>query len=406
MIKYNNKFDILVIRDYYPSYQNPTISTWVFQQVKSLYERGFVPLVISPVPYIPLRKLWKLNSRYEKPKKEIDSYEKTLVIRPPYIKIPNHKLTGFTLKQLEKVINKYGNLDSIKLIHSHFGQNGIAAVTLKKELNVPLVTSFYGYDTGRLGKHFLPYYKPLIQNGDLFLVLSEDMKEDLINLGFPSERTLIHHLGVDTDEFILKRNYTKDGFFKLLTIARFDEAKGIHIVLKALQLLFDVQPAMKPIIKYIIVGGGEYEKNLKQYINEYNLSDNVEIIHNLGVKDGREIVKEQLRNTDVFLLCSYVTKKGSKEGTPVVLMEAQSSGLPVIATKHAGIPEIVIDEKSGILVKEKSPEEIYQAILFLYKNKDIAEKMKIQARQNIIDNFNQKIQMDKLCLEYNKLLRI
>ncbi len=62
MIKYNNKFDILVIRDYYPSYQNPTISTWVFQQVKSLYERGFVPLVISPVPYIPLRKLWKLNS--------------------------------------------------------------------------------------------------------------------------------------------------------------------------------------------------------------------------------------------------------------------------------------------------------------------------------------------------------
>jgi colanic acid/amylovoran biosynthesis glycosyltransferase len=405
MVKDNKKFDILVIRDYYPSYQNPTSSTWVFQQVKFLYERGFNPLVISPVPYIPLRGMWKLNSVYEKPKKEIDSYEKTSVIRPPYLKIPNNKLTGFTLKQLEKVIDKYGKIDSIKLIHSHFGQNGIAAVKLKLELKVPLVTSFYGYDTGRLGKKFLPYYKQLIQYGDLFLVLSEDMKEDLINLGFPAERTLIHHLGVDTDEFNINRNSTKKNSFKLLTIARLDEGKGIHIVLKALQLLFDIQPAMKQIIKYIIVGGGEYEDNLKRFINEYNLSDNVEMINNLGIKNGREIVKEQLRNSDIFILCSYLTKKGTKEGTPVVLMEAQSCGLPCIATRHAGIPEVIIDGKSGILVKERCPEEIYQAILFLYENKEIEESMKIQARKNIIDNFNQKTQMDKLCFEYNKLLK-
>ncbi len=404
MVKDNNKYDILVIRDYYPSYQNPTNSTWVFQQVKSLYERGFNPLVISPMPYIPLRGIWKLNSIYEKPKKEIDIYEKTSVIRPPYIKIPNNKLTGFTLKQLEKVIYIYGNINSIKLIHSHFGQNGIAAVKLKLELKVPLITSFYGYDTGRLGKKFLPYYMKLIQNGDLFLVLSEDMKEDLIDLGFPPERILIHHLGIDTYEFNINRNSTKDNSFKLLTIARFDEGKGIHIVLKALQLLFDMQPAMKPIIKYKIVGGGEYEDKLKQFINEYNLSDNVEIINNLGVKNGREIVKEQLRNSDIFILCSYQTTKGTKEGTPVVLMEAQSCGLPCIATKHAGIPEVVIDGKSGILVKEKCPEEICQAILFLYQNKEIVESMKIKARENIVDNFNHKNQMDKLTNIYKQLI--
>ncbi len=191
----------------------------------------------------------------------------------------------------------------------------------------------------------------------------------------------------------------------MLTIARLDEGKGVHIVLKALQLLFDIQPSMKQIIKYSIVGGGAYEDNLKQFVNEYNLSDNVEIINNLGVKNGREIVKEQLRNSDIFILCSYQTTRGTKEGTPVVLMEAQSCGLPCIATKHAGIPEIVIDGKTGILVREKCAEEICQAIIFLYTHKEVMESMKIQARQHIIKNFNQSVQMDKLCFEYNKLIR-
>ena len=405
MDKFNNRFNILAIRDYYPSYQNPTNSTWVFHQVKELQKRGFIPLVLAPVPYIPLRRLCNLNSKYEKPCKDIDNYENTAVIRPGYIKIPHNKLTWFTLKQLEKVIFKYGNIKSLELIHAHFGQNGIAAIKLKKELKIPLITSFYGYDTGGLAKHFLPYYQPLIKEGDLFLVLSEDMKKDLINLGFPPEKTLIHHLGVDTDEFNINRNYSKDNYFKLLTIARLDEGKGVHIVLKALQLLFDIQPSMKQIIKYSIVGGGAYEDNLKQFVNEYNLSDNVEIINNLGVKNGREIVKEQLRNSDIFILCSYQTTRGTKEGTPVVLMEAQSCGLPCIATKHAGIPEIVIDGKTGILVREKCAEEICQAIIFLYTHKEVMESMKIQARQHIIKNFNQSVQMDKLCFEYNKLIR-
>ncbi len=85
-------------------------------------------------------------------------------------------------------------------------------------------------------------------------------------------------------------------------------------------------------------------------------------------------------------------------------MEAQSCGLPCIATKHAGIPEVVIDGKSGILVKEKCPEEICQAILFLYQNKEIVESMKIKARENIVDNFNHKIQMNKLTNIYKQLI--
>ena len=136
MDKFNNRFNILAIRDYYPSYQNPTNSTWVFHQVKDLQERGFIPLVLAPLPYIPLRRLWNLNSKYEKPCKDIDNYENTTVIRPGYIKIPYNKLTWFTLKQLEKVIFKYGNIKSLELIHAHFGQNGIAAIKLKKELKI------------------------------------------------------------------------------------------------------------------------------------------------------------------------------------------------------------------------------------------------------------------------------
>jgi len=390
MIYKDDDFDILVIRDYYPSYQNPTNSTWVFQQVKYLQKSGYHPLVISPTPIIPFRRYLSLPSTYEKPNTNIDYYENTAVIRPPYIKIPDNKAPAFTLKNLSKVICKYGNSKSIRLVHSHFGQNGIAAVKLKKNLNVPLITSFYGYDSGRLGKHFLPYYNNLKNNGDLFLVLSEDMKKDLINLGFPKEKILIHHLGIDINEFNINNKHKNDNLFNLLTIARFDEGKGIHIVLDAINLLFKLNPSMKDVIKYHIVGGGKYEEILKNIINKYDLSNNVEIIHNLGVKNGREIVKNELSKADVFILCSYTTKNGTKEGTPVVLMEAQACGLPCIATKHAGIPEIIINGETGILINENNSEEIYNAILTLYNNNELLHNMGEKGRENIINNFNLK----------------
>jgi len=401
MSKYR-EWDILVVRDYYSSNNNPSSSTWVFNQVKSLMDSGYNPLVVSPTPVNPLRNIFKKRFQlYDAPSKNIEQFKGTYVIRPPYIKIPKNKFKQITLENLSNCIEQHGCFESVKLIHAHFGQNGYASLKLKTKLNVPLITSFYGYDSGRLSKVFLKYYKELIAQGDMFLVLSEDMKSDLLDLGFPEEKILIHHLGVDVDKFTpqIKQNSEK---FILVTVARLFKAKGMQFVLLALERFFKQFPETKEHIIYKIIGGGNYEQELRNITIEKRLEGNVQFVNNLTLSNSRSIVVEEMQNSDVFLLCSYIATGGYKEGTPVVLMEAQSCGIPCISSFHAGIPEVVMHNKTGILTKEQSIEDISNAIADLYFNSEKRKEMGENARNHIINEFNNATQMKKLINLYSQ----
>lgn len=400
----NVDFDILVIRDYYPSVNNPSSSTWVYNQVASLQEMGYKPLVISPAPFNPLKKIFRERFQlYDNPSLEYENYLNTTVIRPPYFKVPRNKLKGTTLHCLSKVILKYGNLNSIKLIHAHFGQNGVAALSLKENLRVPLITSFYGFDSGRLGQLFKPYYKDLISKGDLFLALSDNMKSDLLKLGFPEEKILIHRLGIDTSRFDVHSATGNE--FIMLTVARLDETKGVQYVIKALHQFFQLHPDTKKKIIYKIVGGGSYESELKKLVSNLNLSDQIVFFNNLLVKNGREIVISEMQNCDIFLLCSSTIKSGGKEGTPVVLMEAQACGKPCISTFHAGIPEVVLNNKTGILVNERSVEEIKNAISLMYFDSEKRKSFGENAREHILSVYNQSKRMAELKQLYDRFIK-
>jgi len=399
---YNN-FDVLSIRDYYPSNNNPTSSTWVYNQVVSLNEKGFKPLVISPTPINPLKRIFKQKYRlYDSPSSSIDVYKGTQVIRPPYLKIPFNWLKKFTIDALSRSILQYGYIQGIKLIHAHFGQNGVASIPLKDKLKVPLITSFYGYDTGRLSKLFKPFYKDLINKGDLFLVLSNDMKSDLLQLGFPEEKIVVHRLGIDLEKFC--GNSLTNEKFVILTVARLDETKGIQYVLEALSLFFQRYPAEKEHIVYRVIGGGIFEDELKKLVERLDIRDNVEFINNLIIPNGRELVLSEMQNCDLFALCSALPVSGGKEGTPIVLMEAQACKKPCISTFHAGIPEVVLNGKTGILVNEHSSVEIAEAFSDLYFDKEKRIYFGHNARKHIQTFYNQEIQMNELFNLYSSLL--
>ncbi len=106
---------------------------------------------------------------------------------------------------------------------------------------------------------------------------------------------------------------------------------------------------------------------------------------------------------DIFLLTSFKTSNQDKEGTPVVIMEAQACGKPCIATNHAGIPEQVLDGKNGILVEEKNIYQIKEAMDLLADNHKMRIRMGKNARNHVINNFNSKKQIIKLNHIYNKL---
>ena len=111
-----------------------------------------------------------------------------------------------------------------------------------------------------------------------------------------------------------------------------------------------------------------------------------------------------MANCDVFMLTSYLTSDGSKEGTPIVLMEAQAMGKPCISTFHAGIPEVVINNRTGILCNERDINEITRSMLTLLENYQLYHRFSKNGQEYIKEEFNNEIQIKKLYKLYQSIL--
>jgi colanic acid/amylovoran biosynthesis glycosyltransferase len=397
------QYDLIAICEYYPDEKNPGNSLWVYEQVIGLQNNSLSSIVISPTPYIPqfLRGL-KTFKYHPKSNNYIKNYNNTDVIRPQYIKYPRNKCVNTTINNLSKVIFSYGEKYSPKLIHAHFGGTGVASLALKRKLNIPLSTYFYGYDVG-VGKHkeFLKtLYKDLIKEGDLFLALSNDMKNDLINIGFPSEKIEVLHLSVNVDLF--KPTQKKEsGKIIFTTVGRFHKFKGAQDAISAFAKVHSIHKN----IELHIVGDGTYVNSLKHQVNSLNLENSIIFINNFVAKNPRKVVLNEISNCDVFLHTTFQNESGVKTGTPVVLMEAQACAKPCISTFYAGIPEIVKNNETGFLVIQRDIDEIASSMIKLINNEKLRNTLGSNGRKHIMKEFNNNLQMKKLADLYSELIR-
>jgi glycosyltransferase involved in cell wall biosynthesis len=394
--------DILTIRQYFPSEQDLISSYWVFEQVKGIEKYGLTSIVVSPTPILPDIIRNRLSKKYLKPSIKLNEYRGIKVIRPGYFRIPNYRLYWFTNFLLGRtIVNAVKNLKP-KLIHAHFGNDGVAAIPLKRNLGIPLITSFYGYDLSDKLEILRPYYKSLKNEGDLFIALSKDMKKDLLKIGFPESKIVIHHLGVQCKELeaVKKGTCNNRNDFIFLTVARFSERKGIQDTIKA----FYYVVSKYPDAKLRIVGDGPYKSELVKLVDRLQLNKSITFIDNFQALNPRKTVLEEMANCDVFILTSYLTSNGSKEGTPIVLMEAQALGKPCISTFHAGIPEVVRHKQTGILVKERDVPAISNAMITFINDSAIVNDFGNNGKLHIYNKFNNEIQIKKLSKLYFSLL--
>ncbi len=396
----NKEVDVLTIRQHFPSSFAPTSSYWVFEQIRDLSEMGVNFAVISPQPYIP--DMFRPKSKYPEALPYNDVFKGVSIFRPIHFRIPKYKFYSITNKFLSDALVRSSKNIGFRLIHAHFGNDGVAAMKIKKMFNVPLITSFYGYDLSDELEALLPFYKKFRFEGDLFLALSQDMKRDLLNIGFPEEKIVIHHLGInfsEIDKFSVKRY--SDNVNNFLIVARFTERKGIHDSILAFRNVIRKYP--KKTLR--IVGNGPYKSKLVTLVEELKISENVVFVDNFKTSNPRQTVLNEIANCDAFLLTSYITEKGSKEGTPIVLMEAQALGKPCIGTKHAGIPEIVLNNHSGLLVRERDIDGITNALLKLIEYPEMAKNMGENGKEHIKKEFNNSIQSIRLNNIYRSVLK-
>ena len=287
-----------------------------------------------------------------------------------------------------------------KLLHAHFGSRGVWALSLKKQYNLPLVTTFYGIDMSKLPQQekWQNAYQRLFAEGDLFLVEGGHMRRKLIELGCPAEKVKLQNIGVDANkvEFIPRR-FPKDGIIKLLICARFTEKKGIEYAIRAM----DIARMKYKNLELRIIGDGELRAQIEQLISKLSLEKHVIL---LGFQPHDKFIDE-LKQAHIFLAPSVTASDGDSEGgAPTVLLEAQASGVPVISTYHADIPEIVLDGKSGFLVSERDSEALAEKIIDLAQHPDSWVEKGRAGREHIERNHNIHLEVKKLEALYTKIL--
>ncbi|HXK21838.1 MAG TPA: glycosyltransferase, partial [Myxococcota bacterium] len=243
---------------------------------------------------------------------------------------PHRRARGFRLAAglRDALVSEIRGADALI---AHYGPTGVQFLSVALLAQRPYAVYFHGYDVGRVLADDPLAYETLFRSGASLLTNSDFLRERLVGAGASPERVCVVPLGVDPRVAQAVREPASPP--RLLTIARLVPKKGLEDALRAFARL----RAHADAWHYDIVGDGPLRGALGQLAEELEISDRVRFHGFLS----REDTIDALRRASVFLLASRVDANGSTEGTPVALLEAASLGVPVVATQHAGIPEIL-----------------------------------------------------------------
>ena len=286
------------------------------------------------------------------------------------------------------------------LVHCHFGPNGISAVELKDigAIKCPVVTQFHGYDVSSYVRdNGESVYRKLFQEGDLFLCVSECIRTRVLAWGCDEHKARVHHTGVKVTQIpFAPRANCPDQAPRLLSVSRLVEKKGLEYGVQAAARLVQDYPQLE----YTIVGDGPERQALTRMAQELGIDGNVRFV---GAKT-RDEVAAMMAQAHILLAPSVQAHSGDEEGIPVVLMEALASGLPVVSTTHAGIPELIFSGVSGLLAPERDPVALANHVQRLLTHPVERSKMIDEGRRAVERNFDSNLLNAKLLEYYRELL--
>ena len=288
-------------------------------------------------------------------------------------------------------------LEQPDIIHGHFGLDSYRLIKLHQKTNIPFIVNFYGHDVIRLPREFgwKTRYKKMAKYMSWAIAGSDDMKKNLIKLGFDKDRITTIKLAVNIDniEFVQREKAGP----KLMMVGRCVEKKGFIYALKAIkQLKEDI-----PDITLDHYGNGELLSELKLYVEENGLNPYV-TFH--GFKKNEDVLKT-LYEHDILLVPSVQAKDGDREGIPQTTVEGMATGIPVIATEHAGLPEIVKNKQTGLLIPTRDSETLRKAVISLCNEPELVRKVSAGGREEVENELNMKLQIKKIEELYHKIIK-
>ncbi|MDD5218043.1 MAG: glycosyltransferase family 4 protein [Candidatus Omnitrophica bacterium] len=266
------------------------------------------------------------------------------------------------------------------VVLAHFGPTGATVYDRCWRNKIPCVVSFYGFDAYRrdILQEYGAVYRRMFEKVSAMIVVSGDMLRQLIRLGASSEKIIYNPCGVDTEFYHLPDVPRTSPH--VITVGRFIEKKGPQMTLRAFREVL----SSCPDAKLTMVGEGVMKKDCERMASGWGISRSVRF----PGKCSRHEIRSMYANSRVFVQHSMTASDGDSEGTPVAVLEAAATGLPVVSTRHGGIPEAVLHGESGYLVDEGDTHAMAQSIAGLLKSNELTASFGQCARRHICARFS------------------
>jgi colanic acid/amylovoran biosynthesis glycosyltransferase len=284
-------------------------------------------------------------------------------------------------------IRRFLKQHQVQVILGEFLEYSFGFFQLAQEFNIPYFAHAHGCDVSlalrspRWQRDYLGYHRAAG-----IITVSNVARRRLIDLGLEAKRIHTIPCGIDVPNEPIYR--TEREIVRCLAVGRMVPKKAPILLLEAFCQAVDVCPELR--LDYI--GTGDLLPAVRQFIEEFSLSDKV----TLHGSQPHETVQQLMKEADIFLQHSVTAPNGDEEGLPVAILEAMGASLPVVSTRHAGIPEAVSDQTTGFLIDEGDCSKMAQRIVELAQCPELRIKMGFAGWQQAKEKFTWEKEKDSL----------
>ena len=291
------------------------------------------------------------------------------------------------------LIRKYIHQNEVSLIHTHTGISTLMAIIATMNIDVPVVSTSHGW-----GPQKTSWQKKIdrfaLNRCHQLVCVSQQTKKEMIREGLaPSIQKVIYNGINGTSRTVFeRRDQLRSGIgigpseTVIGTIAQLIERKGIGHLLNA----FDQVHQQHPRTRLLIIGDGPLYTSLREEAQKTSANGAVSF---LGYRDD---ARSWLSALDIFCLPSEA------DALPMVILEAMSTGKPIAATRVGGIPELITEGESGLLVEPRDHQALAGSLVSLLQNSELSEKLGKAAQRRVEEHFS----VDKMVKSYLSLYNV
>ncbi len=321
--------------------------------------------------------------------------------------IPGCKVYDFNVgdtihkSDFNKLFSYFGKIKRVRelireenpdIIHAHYATSyGLLGSLLNFK---PYILSVWGsdvYDFPRRSFIHRWLLKHNLKSPTLLMSTSTDMKKEIQK--YTKRDVLVTYFGVDPQVYKPLKGVKKEGIFTIGTIKSLFKVYGLEYLVKAFKLLVEKYPQDR--FKLILAGKGEEEANLKALVKELEIENSVEFPGYLSIEN---LVK-------TYNLMDIAVFPSLQESFGVSAVEAQSCGVPVVATDVGGLPEATSPGKSSLLVKPENEVELFQAMEKLFLERELRENMGHNGRKYVLEKFVLEENFSRIDKIYHSVLK-